>query len=720
MRSVPGDLTTLIGSDNSATEAQRLSLQAEAAAPSKSNQTNKQNSVMADRRLSDIFGESFNRRSSHAETESDTFSIVSFVSGQIENSKDELPGNRVNQSNVSSVVSNNDKVRVLIANLKKDMEEYTLLLMELLDTYKLMVSITPDGIRQRFDLAFKEINVIIQLQLQLNLLVKQTDCDISELAAAFLSQNFTVYKRYTVLVNNIVKDLKAHSTYFNENFADLAIKITVPSRRLNVYVQQLKELVNLFCDDEHQNLQLAITYLERLKNIANTEMTINVIKQCPVELRLAGLIQHVGELFYEGDILAKKTYYLILFDSILIITENKFDYFIYNDHIRSSQLLEVLDVGDRSLTLKVSPNHQSDIRLHKFRGITKADILIWTNIINAWKKSNRTSYENTNVNATLKSQIIQQRDMFYTISIGQISPVLEDSLKLANSKVPAKTKPHGKTLFDEILLIEKDYVGKLDVLLDPESMPPPAILGSILRKIRSFHKRSFLPQLEKAHEKDPTNVIECFIGHLPNLPALYKEFIEVRAALMLSMVDGENVRLYICPFHQLASYITWLYEVSSIPRYHSRMRGHLNVLLNCVEDSRVALLHTAILKCRIDYYKAGNIVHKGLLESKAKCGQVKNGQTYYVILFETMIMFTRLKIPHYEFVQVTWLDQMTLGPQTDCKESFKIQERQSKKELVYELRADTITQKKLWVTAISELLIQFASEIKRKVSTPSK
>lgn len=658
-----------------------------------------------------------NRRKSNNDTggDKDSFNMIGFLSDNIDSSNEKVSSVLNDEQGNEKTYSYLEKTQKLINNLRIDMEAYTATLEELLESYSLMRNKTPDGIRQLFDLAFKEMKLMIQLQNKLNVIITSDNFEISKLAEAFQRIEFDVYKRYTVLANSLQRDIKSYSSYFQENFVDLASKIMVPTRKLNTYIEHLKAFLKMFCDDKKQSIQIAIAYLEELKQIANTEMTINVIQNCPVELRLSGIILHVGELHYEGDFLAKKLYYLIMFDSILVITENKFDYCTYRHYIRRSQLLDVTSTDNLRITLKVYPSyHQSDTILHKFRAVTKSDMEIWLGHIKNWKESNITSFENSILNRYI---IPAQAKRFFPLSIDQISPKLSDVLKKIKNEEPLEATikgSKGKTIFEQFMKQEKEYIKKLDVALDPESMPPPPLLGSILRKIRHFHKGSFQPVLKKAFERDPSSIIECVMGHLPNIPILYKEFIEIRAGQTLTMIDGENLRLYVSPFQQLSLYINWIHEVSCIPMYHTKLRGQVNILMNCVEDARVSLLHTAILNCTLDFYKAGQLIHQGTLESKIKSKNVKANQTYYVLLFEKVIVFTKLSIPYYEFVQVIWLDQLIIGPQTDCIKSFKLEERLYKKELIYDLKAETALRKTSWLEAITKLLNKYALDIRGK------
>ena len=203
-----------------------------------------------------------------------------------------------------------------ITSLKADMKTYTVTLKDLLATYSIMRSKTPDGIRQHFDQAFEEIKVMIDLQNSINDIVETSNSDIRAIAQGFLANDFSIYKKYTVLANTIQKEMKNHSKYFQENFQDLATQIMVPSRRLNNYVMHFKCFQEIFCKQQQEFIEDAIKYLENLKDQANTEMTINVFQNCPVELRLAGLIRQTGDVYYEAGSAKKKmlpSQYLTIF-----------------------------------------------------------------------------------------------------------------------------------------------------------------------------------------------------------------------------------------------------------------------------------------------------------------------------------------------------------------------------------------------------------------------
>ena len=181
------------------------------------------------------------------------------------------------------------------------------------------------------------------------------------------------------------------------------------------------------------------------------------------------------------------------------------------------------------------------------------------------------------------------------------------------------------------------------------------------------------------------------------------------------MSDGENVRYYVTPFAQLAFYTEWLHSMTLKPRYHPVTRGEVNLLLTCIEEARVSLLHSAIPKTKLDFYKSGDIVFRGFLEARNKIRNLKVGIQYYVILFEKMIVFTKLNLPHYDFVQVIWLDQVTLGPTTDTELTFKIEERTPKKENIYEFKGEAKKDRTNWFQAISNLLKKQAELIRQNI-----
>ena len=644
---------------------------------------------------------------------SDGFSIVSFVSDQIQTSEEELP----------SIQSHADCLRNKIQTidyLRKDMDQYTVVLQELLETYSIMSAKTPDGIRQHFDRAFEEIKSMIKLQEILNKTIANCNYDIMIVVEAFVDNDFTVYKKYTVLANTLQKELKNHSIYFQENFCDLASKIMIPSRRLNVFVQLLKSYLNVFCGDVQLKLQDAVNYLENLKDQANTEMTISIIQNCPIELRLAGLIKQAGVIHYEGNFYKKQPYHVIVFSDILLITENKYDFFIYKHHMRSGQLIEVSKSEPQSFTLKVTKSYKNDEQCHKMKLPTSKERDRWVRFLLSWMENNRSSYANSSSNPELLQYLPSKLERFWPLSLWQIAPRLKEAVNyvknIGQSCDGTMTSIQKEQIIQCLLSEEKKYIEKLNILLDPEAMPPPPILGSILRKLRRFHNGTFLPKLLQAAEGDNcVRVFECFIGNLPNLPTLYREFIETRAGLTLTMIDGDSVRLYITPINQLAFYIEWLNCVSSQPKYHSSVRGEMTILLNCVEDARVSLLHYAIPKCQLDFYKAGDIIYKGFLECKSKTISLKIGFQYYIILFEKMLVVTRLNLPYYDFIQEIWLDQVTLGPQMDCKLSFKIQEMVYKREIIYEFKAETKVERNQWFSSISQLLNKQAELIRSKV-----
>ncbi|XP_018023969.1 uncharacterized protein LOC108679759 [Hyalella azteca] len=651
-------------------------------------------------------------------------------SGDALDSGDSHDGRRETNNNCKQ----KNSVRILqsLQNLKRDMRDYTAVLESLQENYEEMRSRTPDGIRQRFDLAIKEVKIMHELQLKLNeKILDLSGDDLSAVADAFKTEDFSTYKRYSILARDLQKEIKSHSSYFSENFQQFSSNIMRPFHRLNSYSQYLQSFLNNFVDETESKLQDAVSYLNNLKNEANTEMNICDLQKCPVELRLAGLISYAGALHYDGDLFPKHVY-VILFDSIMVISEDNHEYRVYKQHYRSEQVTEVNDIGGLEIEVKVHPTFQSDTTVLKFKANLTSDKNNWITHFHSWQQRNLPSYKAIILNSDLQKIIRRntKHNRFLPLSLWNLSPALKAAVDIVKqNKVTDKNiklnKIHNSSrpssvgddeIFSSFMFQVDSFVSRLDVLLDHEALAPPPLLGSVLRKLRRFYKSVFIPQLRADYEKRPEKILVSIMGNLPNIPPLFIEFIEVRSSLTLVMETDEGLTQYVSPFHHLSYFIEWLFSLSCIARYHDKLRGHLGILMNCVEDSRVTILHSAITNCHLDFYKTGDIVRTGTLESKVRCRSLRSNQDYYVILFEKAILFTRPKIPQYEYVQVLWLDQMTFGPQPVHRASFRLEERSPKKPYVYELRCTSELSKSEWQRDILAMLHKQAELIKKNLN----
>ena len=197
-----------------------------------------------------------------------------------------------------------------------------------------------------------------------------------------------------------------------------------------------------------------------------------------------------------------------------MVAENRFDILIYRHHLRSSQLLEVTAVDTLGITLKITGNYLVNYEYHKFKAITVTDRDRWLKFLRNWHGINRSSYFGIQRNEDLKQSLPTTPDRFWPLNLWQISTSLKsvvDRVKSNRSDLEAKPE-FNDCPFLMLITEEEKYINKLNIFLDPEAIPPPAILGSILRKLRRFHNGSFLSQLKEAYNVDPSNVLDCFIG----------------------------------------------------------------------------------------------------------------------------------------------------------------------------------------------------------------
>ena len=616
----------------------------------------------------------------------------------------------------STLFDMNETSKILLENFKADMKSYHILLEELSGKYNTMRCKAPDGIRQKFDLAFNAIQHMTILQIRLNELMAEPNITMGKLASEFRRDEFYVYKKYTVMTANLGKEVKNNASYFATDIDKLETQIMIPANRINVYSSHFKKFLSNARIEQIKEIELTITFFETLKNLANTEMTINAIDKCPVELRLAGNIKNVGDFVCSGYNLKRKLYHVILFEDIFVITENKGKIYNYKCHLRRCQFVSVAEVKDASFTITISPNFQLDTATIKFKSANNVENLKWVEICRFWQDFNRSGPSRC-AETCLFYHDFPIVNRFLPLSAYCLSADIRNAVDYVKNKKPMQgsfRKEKITEMFRILIQEEESYVNKLDVVLNPESMLP-RYLGTCLKKIRMFHKNTFLPQLKKAYKNNKESVIDCFIGNLPNLPCIYKDYILVRSQLTLMLDDGEKLALYVSPFQQLAFYISWTYEIACCPCYHTKMNGQLCMLLNIVEQASAKMMKTAIQNCKIDRMIAGELILKGSLEVKEKDKLTKNSYTSYVLLFEKVLMFTKLDVPHYVFSRVIWLDQLMLGPNLDYL-AFTIQERTKKKDALYELRADSSREKEEWVKNIMQLLNRFANDVKARIS----
>ena len=529
----------------------------------------------------------------------------------------------------------------------------------------------------------------------------------------FKDDRFKIFRNYSILVPSLQKDINMHGDHFREFFPFFKANITLPSLRLGFYSNCLKNLIQSDINSkEKEELKTSLKFLEKLRQEANTEMTLNCVKNSPIDLRLGGKLLHVGELTYLGGSLNKKKFLIIAFENVLLFTINKLFYFNYQSHYRVDQLCYVDADSEGNLVIMTSDT-KKQLTTHKFRSTDSIETNKWVTILQNWIDENQASYETSQEDSDLYDKIITNRML--PLCLFQVFP----ELKAAWDEVNSDTKIFNTegNMFDELIIEEEKYVKKLNKLIDPETLHPPEDLAIILQRLKDFHARYFLPDLREAAERSNRSVIDTFYKGLKDL-SIYQTYLEIRCWYTIVMNDGMQAFMYVAPIRHFAFYLRWARKLGNIyTKYRSISSDALQILMTYIADARVRILHDSIYDCRIDFYRTGDVLRRDKFEIKSKLRGLRNGE-YIAILFENVILLTRPNPPRYQFINDIWLDQVYFGPKCENLLNFKLELRQGgdKSNVIFEFRSDKECVQREWVRLITRTLTKLANKIKKKCS----
>ena len=607
----------------------------------------------------------------------------------------------------------NEDVSQAIDFLLNNMIEFSEILTSLITTKMEMEIKTPEGISQHFDLAFKHVESMYHFQQRTINNIKKAKGNLEEIGIIFCDDNFVLFKQFLIMTPGIQKDIRTFEDHFRENFPYFKSNIVRPSLRLSFYANFIQSLIKLAKSRrENEQLEKALFYIEALKQDANLEMTLSSIKNSPIDLRLGGKIIHLGELFYISGPLNKKKVLLIVFENVLVITTNKMAHFNYQAHYRVDQLCHIGIDPDGNLILAIS-DAKKQISIHKFRNSLPDVIHQWEVVLQQWLDDNQASYEITQSNSDNHGN--KNTNRMLPLDLWQVFPMLKDAWNEIQN--PSETNLSTYNIFEELLQEEEKYVKRLEKLLDPETIPPPEDLVALIRKLITFHRDYFLPEIKEAYEINHRNVVSRLQNALHGL-SIYQTYLETRCWMTICLRDGAHAFMYISPVHQLAFYLRWLKKLELYhSKYETQSRNALDCLKRYITDARVRILHDAIGNCRLDFYRTGDMKKRDKFEMKSKSRGFKNGD-YIVILFEKVILLTRPSPPRYHLVRDIWMDQINFGPPSDNLISFKIELRMGKEKspVTFEFKSDREQTRNEWVKLINTELNNIATEIKRKTS----
>ncbi|XP_042233351.1 uncharacterized protein LOC121873714 [Homarus americanus] len=587
--------------------------------------------------------------------------------------------------------------------------EYIGCLQDMLRIYGAMCGETPSHIRQHFDVFFKQMEVIYQFQIVLHAELRDTKGDLTKLAKVFKDEQFQAYSRYMTMTPNVQKDFQRHASYFSEHFPDLKRNILKPSLRINFYVMLLDSFRKQASEKEKSDLNSAIEFLNQLKRKANTLMTIANVTSSPVDLRLGGDVLKIGDLFcLSGGCLQKRKYYIILFENLLVITSSKMEFFKYKIHYRAERLEQVEAAGETEVLLQVLTEEQSHRVTMRFKAKNSSLRDQWVSELQKIVQQNTTLKQRECHTLATKEQ-----SQLFPLDLYTVYPQLHNTMA-QHDTLSTPGSFSTEEICQQLVSQEKTYVSQLSSLLNPDALSPAESLCILLGKLYTLHSRNILPSLDKPHSL--REILNCFLENL-ELFDVYIDYLVIRCQMTTQLDQGTEARLYISPVQHLIFYLIWLRELCRNPTFREDAETILKHFQSCVRRAQMRLLTEAIINCRVDFIRSGDIIRHDKMEVRTK--KKGRGGTYFALLFKKIIILTRQRPPLYEYLWEIWLDQVNMGPPTNSDLTFKLEVRQGggKEPVTYEFRASSAATKQEWLKCIQQQMLQQAERIRKQIST---
>ncbi|KAK7074402.1 hypothetical protein SK128_017634 [Halocaridina rubra] len=592
--------------------------------------------------------------------------------------------------------------------------EYLSCLAKMLEDFERMKYKTPSHIRQHFDVAYKQLNLIYHFQTVFHAAAEEAGTNLSLLADVFKDDQFQCYSNYMIITPMIQKSVHRYSEHMQENYPSLKKDYLQPSLRLNFYIKILESLKKGTGEFEKIKLDDAISYLTSLQCLANTEMTITSVVNSPVDMRLCGKMKMSGELYcYGGGPLQKRKYHAIMFENLLMITSLKLPFLKYKIHYRLEQLdfVKAVDNDENEFQLKVHTEGKGNTAQFRFKAQLSSQRDKWVedlqSVISLTMPQNSGDIPKSIMNSRLKSQMLP---LSLYIALPQLLTVMTQKKSNLPSSQPSE-------LYNEVICREKTYIRQLASYLNPEVLNPSDSLTSIFEKLYHLHNKKFLPSLLQSSEKNLQDTLSTLLDHM-SLFQLYAEYFVVRCQVHSELERTKEASLYISPLQHFIFYMNWLKQVSLDQKFKDMVLEALHRLEELVLSAQVRLLSESIVQRKIDFYRSGNLLRADSLEVKTRQKGIHEGY-YHVLLFEKILILTKPKPPFYEYVWDIWLNEVNLGPPSNSERGFKLEVRKGrgKEAVTFEFRAFTAETQQVWVRIIQHELMQQAEDIRKRTIT---
>ncbi|XP_037792296.1 uncharacterized protein LOC119587691 [Penaeus monodon] len=564
---------------------------------------------------------------------------------------------RLNSSGKNSGYSNFD-----FAFLVRSNDEYSHLLKGLLDVQNKMKELTPQHIRQHFDVAFKQVELLQQFQQELN---------------------------------------------EAEHFPNFKKNLMTPSLRVNFYALVLKSLKSRGSRSERESLQRAIDYLNLVNRKANTEMTVASVMECPVDLRLSGDLLLVDEFHYVAGPLTKKKYTLVLFEHILLFTLSSITCFRLMTYCRPGQIESIESGPENELHLYVKPTFKQQFIRHIFRPRNASARSLWEEKLQTLVPSYRAS---SRKGVSVAPRTADLLPLSLTSEYPQLQAALVMVPKTTQSDPLGRSEIFNEESLQNLVVREENYIRQLSQITQ-ENRELPRFVLSILTQILSLHNRNILPKLRKACQQGLPKVLLCFEDVMDDL-GIYSEYLAATVQVNHLPDSAEQPDPVTAPIHHFVFYLSWLSEQG---RQTEAIVAGLHAV---VANARARILTEAIVNSRVDFFRSGKVLRCDTLRVATPHKGIRSG-IYRALLFKKLIILTRVRAPFYEYVCDIRLDEVNLGPlKGSYPTDFRLEVRRGggRGPQAFEFRARTQEARDAWLAHLRREFHGQAEAIKRQSS----
>ncbi|XP_066971670.1 uncharacterized protein [Macrobrachium rosenbergii] len=201
---------------------------------------------------------------------------------------------------------------------------------------------TPQFIRENLTLLFMQVKSLIRLHTELHSEFQKSGASVKKICEA-ITRHQDDYESYVYFMENIPivdRIIQDHMDYFKVHMPELPEKLRKPRMRLHYYVLTL-ETIHKKCSisAEKQVLQKAMEILKVPLKKADSKLFLGAVTGSPFDISdLGNLIRHSDLQLRKGGDLPRRTYHVLVLQTLLILTVSRGRNYQYVTSFRMDQV----------------------------------------------------------------------------------------------------------------------------------------------------------------------------------------------------------------------------------------------------------------------------------------------------------------------------------------------------------------------------------------------